>query len=314
MPTPTLILNTVERAAWLAALMAALEGGLMNPKKIRLFCVPLRFTLRWLAGLLLLVVPGLVLAQVPTYTLVDLGSADVPNGTAWPDADCIGSAAGTDAEGHPVYICHGWSAPTSGQSFDSLSVAVGYALSPAPANQPQPVENYESCCGGPPSYEGLNTLPLPSALQTFAAEAISVSEGGDYVVGYAMHQGARNAIIWEAEVPYVLPALYGSGSQYDSAAYSVNESREAVGESLKPLTAGGSALRATVWIAHAAHELQYMLSPYAAVILTTARWIDCSGNIGAQGWPLSVGPNPLSSNYPHNYLLVRQGAARNCGS
>ena len=262
-----------------------------------------------LLGLLILVLPGLCLAQTPTYTLVDLGSASVPNGTGWPGADCLGNAAGTDAQGHPLILCNNWDFSESG-TLMSLSVAVGYAV--LPGNRPQPVEDYESCCGQGPSYEGLNALPLPSALQTFAAEAISVSEGGQYVVGYALHQGVRNAILWEDEVPYALPALYGAGIQYDSAAYSVNEWREAAGESLIPLTAGGSALRATVWIAHAAHELQYMLSPYVPVILTTARWIDCAGNIGAQGWPLSLAPHPLSSSYPHNYLLVRQGAVRNC--
>jgi hypothetical protein len=211
-----------------------------------------------------------------------------------------------------LYTCHSWESPQSrsGGSLMYVNVTVGYAL--LPANQPQPVEDYESCCLEPPPYEGLHALPLPSALQTFAAEAFSVSEGGQYVVGNAVHRGVRSAIIWEDEVPYELPALYGSGVQYDSAAYSVNEWREAVGESLIPLTAGGSALRATVWIAHAAHELQYMLSPYVPVLLTTARWIDCAGNIGAQGWPLSEGPFPFSTTYPHNYLLVRQGAARNC--
>ena len=304
----------------------------MNAKKIRLSCVRLlspftmvpqlavqrsalprvRFALRSLVGFLLLLVTGLALAQVPTYTLVDLGSADAPNGTAWPAADCIGSAAGTDAEGHPVYICHSWTLPTRGGANQSLQVLVGYALL-AP-NQPQAVEDYESCCV-PPLYEGLNALPLPPALQTFASEAISVSEEGQNVVGHALHQGVRSAILWENEVPNELPALYGNGIQYDSAPYSVNESGEAVGESLIPLTVGGSALRATVWIAHAPHELQYMLSPYVPVILTTARWIDCAGNIGAQGEPIGAPPPYLDSNYPHNYLLIRQGAVRSsCGS
>ena len=272
-----------------------------------------RFVLRSLVGLLLLLVSALALAQVPIYTLVDLGSADAPNGTAWPDADCVGTAAGTDAQGHPLYSCQSWDSPRRGGANAYLDVAVGYALL-AP-NQPQPFESYASCCSEPPPYAGLNALPLPPALQGFAAEAISLSEGGEYVVGYAEHQGVRNALLWDAEIPYELPALSGNGIQYDSDAYSVNESGEVVGESLIPLTAGGSALRATVWIAHAPHELQYMLSPYVPVILTTARWIDCAGNIGAQGEPIGADPPYLDSNYPHNYLLIRQGAARSsCGS
>ena len=120
-----------------------------------------RFTVRRLVGLLLLLVPGFALAQVPTYTLVDLGSANVPNGTGWPDADCIGHAAGTDAQGHPVYICHSWTAETI-LSLSSLAVDVGYALLPAPANQTQPVENYVACCGAPPPpYEGLKAFAAP---------------------------------------------------------------------------------------------------------------------------------------------------------
>ena len=268
-----------------------------------------------LLGLLLFVVPGLALAQVPTYTLVDLGAANAPNGTGWPGADCNTSAAGTDSQGHPLYSCSGWDWNSSG-TLMYISVGVGYAL--LAANQPQPFESYNSCCSGPPPQEGFNVLPLPAALQMFPAEAISIAEGGQYAVGYATHTDQngggmiRSAILWNNEAATELPALSGSGIQYDSAAYSANEWGEVVGESLISLDAGGSAERATLWIDNSAHELQYRLSPYVAVILTTARWIDCAGNIGAQGWPIAIGPEPYSTNYPHNYLLLRQGAARNC--
>lgn len=268
-----------------------------------------------LFSLLLSLIPGLALAQVPTYTLVDLGAANVPNGTGWPDAGCHASAAGTDSQGHPLYFCNTWEWEALGTQ-QSIRASVGYSL--VSANQPQPMENYINCCGSaPPPYYGLNVLPLPAALQTFPAEAISISEGGQYAVGYATHPDqygdpVRSAIVWNYEVASELPALSGAGIQYDSAAFSANEAGEVVGESLIPLTAGGAAERATLWIAGSAHELQYMLAPYVPVILTTAKWIDCAGNIGAQGWPIGQGPVPFSTNYPHNYLLLRQGAARNC--
>lgn len=263
----------------------------------------------------LFLIPGFALAQVPTYTLVDLGAVNVPNNTNWPDADCNPSNAGTDSQGHPVYLCNSWDSDASG-TLMFVHVSVGYAL--VAANQPQPVEFFDSCCDDPDPRDGLNALPLPAALQSFPAEAISISEGGQYAVGYATHTdqtghgSIRSAILWNNEAAAELPALSGSGIQYDSAAYSANEWGEVVGESLIPLSAGGSAERATLWIGNSAHELQYMLSPYVPVILTTARLIDCSGNIGAQGWPISIGAHPYSSNYPHTYLLLRQGAAHRC--
>jgi len=152
---------------------------------------------------------------------------------------------------------------------------------------------------------------MPSG-ESYGAEATSLSAGADYIVGHATHDAMiRQAIVWDHLTPYVLPALAGNELSFDSAAYSASSSGEVVGESQMHLNVGVYALRATVWIDRAPHELQYMLSPAVNVVLDTARWINCAGDIIAQGWPTSYGSFPPgSSAYPHNYLLVRQGSAR----
>jgi len=269
--------------------------------------------------------PVLALAQGPTFTLIDLGPADDPNGTGWPDAECLETDAGTDSAHHPLITCRSWEYDSSG-TLEYTQAWVGYAQLPLSAGSQrpelhrQPVEYYDICCGKPPPNAGLRTLKLPAG--SSAGEAISLSQGAQYVVGYSSHSGMtasgensliRHAILWTNEQPRQLPALAGGDSRLDSAAYAVNAWGEAVGESEVALATGGYAERATLWIAATAHELQYMLpAGGASVILTTARWIDCAGNIGAQGYPSALSPFPGSSDYPHNYLLMRQGTPRVC--
>ena len=277
-----------------------------------------------LAALLLL--PSLAVAAVPNYTLIDLGPANDPNGTNWPDPECQEIAAGKDSAQHPVYTCREWDFEAT-SSLESYHVWAGYAqLTVTDPSHPaetyrRPVEFYQDCCGQPPPYAGLKTLAMPHSESTSAGEALSISQGGEYAVGYAAYYRSntsggfslvRHAVAWDHEVPVQLPALAGTGAQYDSAAYSANQWGEFVGQSEIRLSAGGYASRATVWIAHVPHELQYMLSPAVPVILSLAGWIDCAGNIGALGWPMDIGLHPLSTNYPHAYLLLRNGTARQC--
>lgn len=279
-----------------------------------------------LVSVLLLLLPTFALAQLPTYTLIDLGPADDPNGLAPPSADCLGTPAGNDGAGNPVYQCRSWAVSSNGSSLYTNSW-VGYAQLPAQNSQPlalyrRPVEYLQTCCGEPPPNEGLNALPMPPG-ESEGAEATSLSVGADYIVGHSTHlfttsSGGsalvRRAAVWDHLTPYNLPALAGNDSSFDSAAYAVSSSGEVVGESTIPLNAGGYATRATIWLNRMAYELQYMLSPRVSVILTTARWIDCEGNIVAQGWPASYGSTPPeTTTYPHDYLLVRQGSPRsNC--
>ncbi len=276
-------------------------------------------------GAIAVMIPVLALAQGPTFTLLDLGPADDPNGTGWPDAECLATDAGTDSAGHALLTCRSWEYDRNG-TLEYLHAWVGYAQLPVSGSQRpelnrQPVEYYDTCCGKPPPYQGLKRLSLPAGVAS-AGEAISLSQGAEYVVGYSSRSGTtasggsdltRRAILWTNEQPRQLPALAGSNSRFDSAAYAVNGWGEAVGESETAVNGSGYAERATLWIGESPHELQYLLAAgSASVILTTARWIDCAGNIGAQGFPSALSPYPGSSDYPHNYLLMRQGAARSC--
>lgn len=281
--------------------------------------------MRHLAALLL-AVPVLAAAALPTYTLIDLGPANDPNGTVWPDAECQKIAAGKDGSGHPLYSCREWDWSASA-TLDSYYIWGGYAqLAVSDPTRPvevfrRPVEYFESCCGKPPPFEGLMTLLMPKSESTAAGAALSISQGGEYTVGYAAYYRGnssgraglvRHAVAWDREVPASLPALAGTGAQFDSAAYAANEWGEFVGESEIRLSGAGYASRATIWIARVPHELQYMLAPYVPLVLVQAGWIDCAGNVGALGWPLDIGLHPYSTNYPHAYLLKRNGAARQC--
>jgi len=280
-----------------------------------------------LALLALALLPALALAQLPSYTLIDFGPDDDPNGPGPRSADCLATPDGTDGGGNPLYQCRSWDFETA-VSTEFTNIWVGYAqLPPGSLQTPDlsrtPVENLDSCCGLPPPNEGLEVLPMPPG-ESYGAEATSLSEGGGYIVGHATHLVTssagnavlRRAIVWANLTPYALPALAGNDIAFDSAAYAASPSGEVVGESQMYLNVGGYALRATIWINRAPHELQYMLSPAGNVVLTTARWIDCAGNIVAQGWPTSLGSfPPLSTSYPHDYLLVRQGSSRaGCGN
>lgn len=272
----------------------------------------------------LALLPTLALAQLPSYTLVDLGPDDDPNGLGPRGADCLVTPAGTD-NGNPLYQCRSWDLE-SVSTLDSISAWVGYEQLPAENQAPElyrrPVESFLSCCGIPPPNQGLNTLSMPAGESSYGAEATSLSEGAQYVVGHGTHlvpsssggsAELRQAIVWDNLTPYVLPALAGNETTFDSAAYAVSSSGEVVGESQMYLNVGGYALRATEWIDHSPHELQYMLSPAVNMVFTTARWIDCAGNIIVQGWPASYGSfQPGNTIYPHNYLLERNGASRNC--
>lgn len=273
------------------------------------------------ALLSLALLPTLALAQLPSYTLIDLGSDSDPNGPGPRSADCLTTPTGAEFAGNPTYQCRS-SSINSIFTTQYLNAWVGYAQMPTPDSQSaalyrRPVEYLEICCGQPPPNEGLTELPMPAG-ESYGAEATSLSPEADYIVGHATHllttgSGTviRQAIEWDQLTPYVLPALAGNELSFDSAAYAANSSGEVVGESQMYLNVGGYALRATVWINRAPHELQYMLSPAVNVVLDTARWINCAGDIVAQGWPTSYGSFPPGiSAYPHNYLLVRQGSPR----
>ena len=64
--------------------------------------------------------------------------------------------------------------------------------------------------------------------------------------------------------------------------------------------------RAFLYTGGTMYNLTFYLVGGPTVLLSTAYWTDCQGNIAAIGTPAAGGTT-------HSYLLVRQGAARaNC--
>jgi probable HAF family extracellular repeat protein len=118
--------------------------------------------------------------------------------------------------------------------------------------------------------------------------------------GFAAH-GFR----WSSGVMSDLGAI--AGNDYSSSAEGVNDSQEIVGWTNTVSSVNGNVLRrAFVWEGGAMYNLTFYLVGGATVLLSDATAIDCQGNIAAVGAPATGGGT-------HNYLLVRQGAARtNC--
>jgi len=116
----------------------------------------------------------------------------------------------------------------------------------------------------------------------------------------ALHGFIYNNGTWTDLVPIAGPA-------YESIAYAVNDSHEVVGVTDTISSTTGEVLnRAFVYIGGTMYNLTFYLVGGPTVLLSSALWIDCQGNIAAVGTPAAGGTT-------HNYLLVRQGAARtNC--
>jgi probable HAF family extracellular repeat protein len=123
---------------------------------------------------------------------------------------------------------------------------------------------------------------------------------------YPAYQGyqtpARHAFLWRNGVMTDLGAIAGQG--YDSSAAAVNDSGEVVGTTSTISSTDGSVLsRAFMYVNGTTYNLSFYLTGGPTVHLSNALWIDCQGNIAANG-------TPLSSTTVHSYLLVRQGPAR----
>ena len=119
---------------------------------------------------------------------------------------------------------------------------------------------------------------------------------------------SSHAFLWNSGVMTDLGAIGGNG--LDSQALGVNDLHEIVGWTFTISSVDGSALqRAFVYIGGTMSNLTFYEVGGPNVLLEEATGIDCQGNISAYGYPAS---QPAPHNI-HNYLLVRQGAARtNC--
>jgi probable HAF family extracellular repeat protein len=251
-----------------------------------------------------------VAVAAPQYAAIDLGAASVagaglawtirwpppPAPVGWPSlggADCplvpnsnwLGAQFGSIAVG----------ATCTAQSFDRL--AAKWDLST------------------PITLTVLGVLPGSSAgIEGRDADALDFNTLGD-IVGYSTsayatyyqpsHTVATHGFIYNnGNWTELLPI---AGVNYDSRAEGVNDSREVVGETDTISSATGRVLqRAFLYSDGTMYNLTFYLVGGPTVLLSDAYGIDCQGNIAAVGTPASGGS-------AHNYLLLRQGAARtNC--
>jgi uncharacterized membrane protein len=135
---------------------------------------------------------------------------------------------------------------------------------------------------------------------------------------------AEHALIWGeagSNVAMVLPSLGAGDAGIQADALAINDTGEVVGWSEAELADGSFAHRATLWspnsanacssaAAYCAYQLDRLLAPGSpSVVLTEANAINCAGDIAAR----MTSPGPTApETIEHDYLLVRQGAPRNC--
>jgi probable HAF family extracellular repeat protein len=255
---------------------------------------------RFYLGALYLVLPcvgSIAFAAPPQYTVIDLGNQEAGQGLVWQQlvatqvsypglggsnvAYATNSAAEVGASNIPNGAAHAarWVPYTGGATFTDLGL-------------------------------------LPNAFQ-FGRDPSSTAYGlnlsGD-IVGQSDSQytlqgdspyHAQHAFLWNSGVMTDLGTIPGNG--YESAAYSINDTREIVGWTNTVSSVDGTVLfRAFVYTGGMMYNLTFYEVGGAQYLLDNAWAIDCQGNIAASGYPATSTPP-----YPrHNYLLVRQGAAR----
>lgn len=224
----------------------------------------------------------------------------------------MGTPAFGPATGSGLNSCSSLDVESS-SSLQSTTVWVGYQ-SGATSNTDTPLIYASGCCaqyGSPtfgPTWPPTNSngspvsLPLPSGAS--GARALSIDSGVANVVGYAeLSNGGARAVEWSAGGITLLPDVSGA-SDNDSMAYAANACEQVVGESGQQfLTPGWGAPIATLWINGTPHQLQQMLVQGAPTLsLTSARWINNSGEIGAIGF--AAGTDASSTLNEHQYLLI----------
>jgi len=211
-----------------------------------------------------------------------------------------------------VYSCHLLDVEAN-STLESTIVWVGYQAG-GTSNSDTPLIYASGCCGEygapgfgptwPPANSGGGPVPLPLPSGATGARALSLDSGVAAVVGYAeFSNGGERAVEWSTTGVTLLPDVSGAASD-ESTAYAANACEQIVGESGQQfLTPGWGAPIATIWINGVPHELAQMLAQGApTVTLTSARWINNSGEIGVIGF--AAGMDASSTINEHEYLLI----------
>ena len=249
--------------------------------------------------LVLTCISSMVFAGPPQYTVIDLGNEEAGQGLVWqPLVSTPISYPGLGG---------------TNVSYAANSAAV-VGASNIPSNQSAHAARWVIVTPGEATFTDLGLLP--NAFQ-FGRDpsswAYGVNLSGD-IVGQSdsqyTEQGgspyhAPHAFLWNSGVMTDLSSIAGNG--YESAAYSINDSGEIVGWTNTVSSVDGTTLfRAYVYTGGTMYNLTFYEAGGPQYLLDNAYAIDCQGNIAAIGYPAASSPP-----YPrHNYLLVRQGAAR----
>lgn len=254
------------------------------------------------------------LAANPQFSVIDLGPTDLPGGTLnWANVPApqnggdqnLPSLGGGGNVYYGVFF-YGQTSLTFGQSMlaDNPNCAGGAThaalwLNGSVTDLGTIATNPNNCPSGMPPFSsayGANTV----------GDVVGVSDiDADAPQQFRLQ---AHAFLWNGGVMHDLGTL--AGSAYGSEALGVNDSHEVVGTSDAIRTSDGAQLtRAFLYANGTLLDLSFFLVSAPSLRLTSATAIDCQGNIAAVGSDM----NGDESNV-HEYLLVRQGAARSCPS
>ena len=258
-----------------------------------------------------------VAATAPQYQLIDLGNTVYAGeGSQWATTTFI-----------PVPLENSWpvlSTTCSNGSFNYVSTpeyvisAVGSSCVPG-GGQHAVKWTFPTEVAPTFTLTDLGVLPGALAEPTFGvqSEAIGFNQAGD-VVGLSNsayttnaspngYRIAQHAFLWNNGVMSDLGAI--AGNNYNSSAVAVDDSHEVVGTTQTISSVTGETLqRAFVYTNGTMYNLTFYIIGGPTVLLSKALWIDCQGNIAAEGTPASA----TGAGGSHSYLLIRQGAARTC--
>jgi probable HAF family extracellular repeat protein len=259
---------------------------------------------RFNSGVLWLVLPGvtsMAFAAPPQYAVIDLGVQEAGQGLQW-----------QPVSGSPITNYPGLGGQNLLYAFNSAA-QVGTS---ATADQSTVhAARWVPLSGGPgATFTDLGVLPnasRPTGAPWSFAYGLNlvgdiVGQSDSQYLGLANANGyhSQHAFLWNSGVMTDLGAI--AGNAYDSAALAVNDSHEIVGWTNTVSSVNGEKLqRAFIDIGGTMYNLSFYEVGGPTALLSQALSIDCQGNIAAIGYPATG-----AVSFQHNYLLVRQGAAR----
>ena len=259
---------------------------------------------RFYLGALWLVLPwvgSIAFGAPPQYAVIDLGVQEAGQGLQWQ------AVAGSPVTNYPglgganlIYAINSSAQVGTTATPDQTSVNAARWI-PVPGGSGATftdlgvLPNASRPTGAPWSYAyGLNLTG------DIVGQSDSQYTGLINADGYH----SQHAFLWNNGVMTDLGAI--AGNAYDSAAFAVNDSHEIVGWTNTVSSANGEKLqRAFIYLDGTMYNLSFYEVGGPTALLAQAVSIDCQGNIAATGYPATG-----AVSFQHNYLLVRQGAAR----